>query len=67
MKSRERVLRCDCGFEACAEDEDELVAEVQRHAWETHAMALALGEARSLAFGTNSARDAEYHIGREDD
>lgn len=29
----ERVLRCDCGLEARAEHEDELVAEVQRHAW----------------------------------
>jgi hypothetical protein len=49
MKSLERVLRCDCGFEARAEHEDELVAEVQRHAWEAHAMALAPDEARSLA------------------
>jgi hypothetical protein len=43
------VLRCDCGFEARAEHEDELVAEIQRHAWEAHAMALAPDEARSLA------------------
>jgi hypothetical protein len=50
VKSRERVLRCDCGFEARAEHEDELVAEVQRHAWEAHAIALAPDEARSLAF-----------------
>ena len=49
MTSLERVLRCDCGFEARAEHEDELVAEVLRHAWEAHAMALAPEEARSLA------------------
>ncbi len=49
MKSRESVLRCDCGFEARAEHEDELVVEVQRHAWEAHAMTLAPEEARSLA------------------
>ena len=49
MKSIEKVLRCDCGFEARAEHKDELVAEVQRHAWEAHGMALSPDEARSLA------------------
>ena len=49
MKSLERVLRCDCGFVARAEHEDQLVAEIQRHAREAHAMALAPDEARSLA------------------
>ena len=43
-------MRCDCGFEARADDEDELVAEVQSHASEAHGMALAPDEARSLAF-----------------
>ena len=56
MKSGERFLLCDCGFEARAEHEDELVTEVQRHAWETHAMTLTPDEARSLASGINSAR-----------
>jgi predicted small metal-binding protein len=27
-----KVLHCDCGFEARAEQEDGLVAQVQRHA-----------------------------------
>jgi len=49
VESRTRILRCDCGFEARAESEDELVGQVQRHAWEAHAMALAPEEARSLA------------------
>jgi Protein of unknown function (DUF1059) len=44
------VLHCHCGFEARAADEDELVEEVQRHAWEAHGMALSHDEALLLAF-----------------
>jgi Protein of unknown function (DUF1059) len=46
----ETVLQCDCGFEARAEHEDELVAEVQRHAREAHGMALSHDEALLLVF-----------------
>ena len=46
----ERVLHCECGFEARAEDEDRLVAEVQHHAREAHGMALSHEEALLLAF-----------------
>jgi hypothetical protein len=46
----DKVLHCDCGFEARAEDEDGLVAEVQRHAREAHGMALSHEEALLLAF-----------------
>ncbi len=46
----EKVLRCDCGFEARAEDEDGLGAEVRRHAWEAHGMALTPHQALLLAF-----------------
>jgi uncharacterized protein DUF1059 len=45
----ERVLRCDCGFEARAEDEEGLVEEVRRHAWEAHGMSLSCDEALVLA------------------
>ncbi len=44
------VLHCDCGFEASAVDEDELVAKVRRHAWEAHGMALSHDEALLVAF-----------------
>ena len=44
------VLHCDCGFEARGADEDELVAQVQRHAREAHGMALSHEEALLLAF-----------------
>ena len=46
----EKVLQCDCGFEAHAEHEDGLVAEVRRHAREAHGMALSFDEALLLAF-----------------
>jgi hypothetical protein len=46
----ERVLQCDCGFEARADDEGELIAQVQRHAVEAHGMALSTEQALLLAF-----------------
>ena len=46
----DKVLYCDCGFEARAEDEDGLVAEVRRHAQEAHGMVLSHEEALLLAF-----------------
>lgn len=44
------MLRCDCGFEARADDEEGLVAEVRRHARDVHGMALSADEALLLAF-----------------
>jgi Protein of unknown function (DUF1059) len=46
----DRVVHCDCGFDARAEHEHGLVAEVQRHAWEAHGMALSSDQALLLAF-----------------
>jgi len=46
----ESVLRCECGFEARAEDEAELVAQIQRHASEAHGMTLSRDQALELAF-----------------
>lgn len=46
----DKTLTCDCGFEARAEDDDRLVAEVQRHAWQAHGMALSDHEALLLVF-----------------
>ena len=44
------MLHCECGFEARAEDEDGLVAEVRRHARDAHGMSLSHLEALLLAF-----------------
>jgi hypothetical protein len=49
-------LQCDCGFEARAEDEDGLVAEVRRHAREVHGMTLSRDEALLLTFRADLER-----------
>ena len=46
----DKVLHCHCGFEARAENESGLVAEVKRHARQAHGMALTDDEALLLAF-----------------
>ena len=48
MESMGKVLHCDCGFEARGGHEDELVAEVRRHAWGAHGMALSPDQALLL-------------------
>jgi Protein of unknown function (DUF1059) len=50
VESMEKVIQCECGFEARGEDEDGLVAEVQRHAREAHGMALTPEQALLLVF-----------------
>jgi len=52
----DKVLHCECGFEARAAHEDELVAEVQRHAWEAHGVPLSRNEALLLAFRAELAQ-----------
>ena len=51
----DKVLKCECGFEARAADEEALVAEVQRHAREVHGMALSHDEA--LLFASRAEPD----------
>jgi predicted small metal-binding protein len=51
---RDRVLRCECGHEARATDEDGLVAEVRRHAWQAHRMALSQTDALQLTRRTQA-------------
>ena len=46
----DKVLHCNCGFDARAGDEDGLVAEVRRHARDAHGMALTHDEALVLVF-----------------
>jgi Protein of unknown function (DUF1059) len=58
----DKVIHCHCGFEARAEHEDALVAEVQRHASDTHGMALSHEEALLLAFRVELAATAPSRI-----
>jgi Protein of unknown function (DUF1059) len=61
----DKVLHCDCGFEARAMHEEGLVAEVQRHAREAHGMALSHDEALLLAFRAELAQGALPKISRD--
>jgi Protein of unknown function (DUF1059) len=64
----DKVLRCNCGFDARATDEEGLVAEVQRHAREAHGMALTHDEALALVFraGLAAAPTTPRHDSRRD-
>lgn len=62
------VLECECGFEASAENEEELVVEIRRHAREEHGMTLSLGEAlavASRAVSDASSRDPQRSPGKQ--
>lgn len=61
----DKVLQCDCGFDARAEDEEGLVAEVRAHAWEVHGMALSHDEALLLTFRAQLGATPPYAIPRE--
>jgi predicted small metal-binding protein len=43
------MLTCECGYQARGDAEDALIAAIQRHAWEAHAMALTHDDALLLA------------------
>ena len=60
----EKILHCECGFEARAEDEDGLVAEVRRHARDAHGMSLSHQEALLLAFRIGLNQEAPIAIPR---
>jgi predicted small metal-binding protein len=36
MQGANKTVRCDCGYEALADDEDELLTAIQKHAQEAH-------------------------------
>jgi predicted small metal-binding protein len=44
-----KALRCDCGQEVRAHDEDGLVEAIRRHAWEEHRIDFSLELAHELA------------------
>lgn len=62
----ESVVRCDCGFEARAAHEEGLVAEVRRHARETHGMALTREEALLVVFRAGLDANASATFTKEE-
>ena len=59
-----KALRCDCGYQVRADDDDAFVAAIRGHAWEAHgiefSVELALEVARR-AWQTPSERDELKH------
>jgi len=45
----DKTLRCDCGFEVRAPDEDALVVAIRRHASEAHGIDFSVELAREVA------------------
>ena len=46
----DKLLTCDCGFEARAGTQSELADEIRRHAWEVHGMPISHDDALLLLF-----------------
>ena len=65
LEDVDKVLHCDCGFEARAQDGDGLVAEVPRHGWEAHGTPLSHDEALRLDLRAELEENAPLTIPRE--
>jgi predicted small metal-binding protein len=69
----DKALRCDCGFEVRACDDEALVEAIRRHAWEAHgidfSVELALDVARSARGPSSEGEELELEangvIGKE--
>ena len=60
-----KALRCDCGYEVRASDEDSLVEEIRRHASEAHGITFSPELARELARGATQLPSDNGIIGKE--
>lgn len=60
-----KALRCECGYEVRASDEDTLVEEIRRHASEAHDITFSLELARELARGATQAAGDDEIPGKE--
>jgi predicted small metal-binding protein len=59
-----KAIRCDCGHEVRASDEDGLVEAIRRHAWEEHGIDFSFELALELARGALQPA-GERRIGKE--
>ena len=58
----DKALRCDCGFEARADDEQELVRCVERHARNAHGMKLAHEQVLALLLRSELDGDVAHKV-----
>ena len=61
----DKALRCECGYEVRASDEDTFVEEIRRHASEAHGIAFSVELARELARGATQLPSDDGFIGKE--
>jgi predicted small metal-binding protein len=61
----QKILRCDCGFEVRADEDDALVERVREHALSAHGMRLSVEQALELAARSEARpRDDSRHAPR---
>lgn len=60
-----KALRCECGYEVRALDEDGFVEEIRRHASAAHGIAFSVELARELARGATGAPSDDDARGKE--
>ena len=62
----DKVVQCECGFEARGADEAGLAAEIQRHARDVHGMTFAPDEALLLTFRADPAPTSQQDQSEEE-
>jgi predicted small metal-binding protein len=60
-----KALRCECGYEVRASDEDVVVEEIRRHASEAHGITFSVELARKLARDATQPAGDDGAIGKE--
>jgi predicted small metal-binding protein len=60
----DKVLLCDCGFEARGADDEALIEQIRRHAAAAHGMSLSRDEA--LRVVSTTARESASRIEKEE-
>lgn len=60
-----KTLRCECGYEVQALDEDSFVEGIRRHASEAHGIAFSVELARELARGATEEPSDDGFTGKE--
>ena len=60
-----KAIRCECGYEVRASDEDALVEGIRRHASEAHGIAFSVELARKLARDAAQAAGDDKVSGKE--
>jgi predicted small metal-binding protein len=60
-----KAIRCECGYEVRASDEDAVVEEIRHHASEAHGIAFSVELARKLAWDAAQAAGDDEVSGKE--